>query len=123
MKLCGSPTHVAPRSRISQVDSVERGMLPVGSLRAEVRRNFITTTVRVFVPACQNDLAQRPRRCAQPGRFVAADSPGNPPIRRVDPSLSASAMRHLRLPDRSGGHGPGHRRAGRFVQLRKERRW
>ena len=43
------------------------------------------------------DLA-RTRRCDEPGRSFAADSPENPPIRRVD--LSA---------------------AERLVQLRKER--
>ena len=49
---------------------------------------------------------QRP--CADPARFVTADSPGNPPICRVD----LSATRHPRLPARSGRHGPGRRRAG-----------
>ena len=68
------------------------------------------------VTACQTDLA-RPRRCADPGRSVAAGSPGNPPIRRVD----LSATRRPRLPARSGRHGPGRRPAGRFVQLRKGR--
>ena len=64
-----------------------------------------------------SDLA-RPRCCADPDKFFAADSPGNPQIRRVD--LSATLHPRLRLPARSGRHGPGRRarRAGRVVQLR-----
>ena len=52
-----------------------------------------------------------------PGRSVAADSAENPPIFRVD----LSATRPPRLPARSGQHGPGRRRAGRFLPLLKER--
>ena len=54
--------------------------------------------------ACQADLA-RPRRCADPDSFVAANLPGNPPIRSVD-----------LLPR---GYPTGL--DGRFVQLRKEK--
>ena len=50
--------------------------------------------------ACQTDSA-RPRRCADPGRSVAADSPGNPPIRRV-----------VCLP-RARGYPPGRGDTGR----------
>ena len=55
---------------------------------------------------------------------VAAPGPGrdvrtarNPPIRRVD----LSATRYPRLSARSGRCVPGRRRAGRFVQVQKER--
>ena len=44
-------------------------------------------------PAGPARAQARPRRCADPRRFVAADFPGNPPIRRVD----LSATRHPRL--------------------------
>ena len=51
--------------------------------------------------SCQTDLA-RPRRCADSGRSVAADSPGNPPIRRV-----------VCLPRAARGYSPGRGDTGR----------
>ena len=69
--------------------------------------------------ACQTDLA-RPRRVLTPAG-------PSPPIRREIRRFAASfdklsATRRPRLPARSGRHGPGYRQAGRFVQLRNERR-
>ena len=75
-----------------------------------------TRTCTILPPACQTDLA-RPRRCADPGGSVAADSPGNPPIRRVV-CLPRAARGHPPSRGDTGCHGPGRRRAGRFVQLR-----
>ena len=55
-------------------------LCPQGNSTRPVPGPALVRTLRVT--ACQTDLA-RPRRCADPGRSVAADSPENPPIRRV----------------------------------------
>ena len=67
--------------------------------------------------ASQTDLA-RPRRCADTGRFVA---PIRRKIRRFSASISLPRAT-CRPPGRSRQHGLGRGRAGRFVQLRKEKK-
>ena len=73
---------------------------------SECNRKFLPPTCLGFAEqshACQTDLARLPpRRCADPGRSVAADSPGNPPIRRV-----------VCLPRAARGYPPGRGDTGR----------
>ena len=90
----------------------------------------VETESNVTVASCQTDLA-RSRCCADPGKFVAADSTENPPRRSVchaPPEATRPVSRRsvCHAPPRAEATRPvwaaraGRHLAGRFVQPRKE---